>query len=207
MRRIVLTALILTLTVSVADARRRHHRPYMREAPVLLLAPGGAEAPIRGARGRAESQVHLIPPDWQLVPPDPNWQGRRYMAPDGNAWLALYSTNAANDAQTRFKAVAFADGENLTYLHGDRDRLTVSGLKGDRIFYRKVMLACDGKVWRHVALEYPAGNKREFDSYVQRVSRGFESIADSGCGENLFSPSQPALTPPSEKPAEPSKPN
>ena len=36
----------------------------------------------------------FIPADWKLQPEDPNFSGRRYMAPDGSAWLALYSAPA-----------------------------------------------------------------------------------------------------------------
>src|SRR6266550_3082414 len=142
MRKAILIGLILALTATSADARRRHHRGHysFRHAPVMMVSPDAAEF-AREPRGRIEAS-QIVPRDWQLQPPDPNWQGRRYLAPDGNAWLALYSTNAANDTAARFKAVAFADGEDVTYLRGERDRLTVSGLKGDRIFYRKVMLAC-----------------------------------------------------------------
>jgi serine/threonine-protein kinase len=203
MRTIMLIALILAFTAESADARRRHHRYYMRHAPVMMVMPDGAEF-ARGKRGRIESPAQLVPRDWQLQPPDPNWQGRRYVAPDGGAWLALYSGKATNDATARFKAVAFADGEEVTYLRGERDRLTVSGHKGDRIFYRKVMLACDGTTWRHVALEYPAEAKTKFDRYVERVSRGFERIAEDGCGDNLFTTPQPAsVSAPAEpKPAE-----
>ena len=194
MRKLVLAALIIAVTATAADARRRHHRHhYYKHAPVMLMVPSAVEA-ARGERG-IDSPAQLVPRDWQLMPPDPNWQGRRYMAPDGNAWLAFYATNASNDATARFKAVAFADGENVTYLRGERDRLTVSGLKGDRIFYRKVMLACGGTIWRHVALEYPASAKINFDRFVEGVSRGFDRIADDACGDNLFSSPQPANAP------------
>ena len=205
MRRIILIGLILAVTATAADARRRHHRHHFyKHAPVMLMVPGAMEA---GRSARADSPAQLIPRDWQLQPPAPNWQGRRYTAPDGNAWLAFYATNAANDAQARFKAVAFADGEEVTYLHGERDRLTVSGLKGDRIFYRKVMLACGGTIWRHLALEYPADAKPRFDRFVERISRGFDWIAQDDCGDNLFTTPQPAAgTPqpaPDAKPAAP----
>src|SRR3954471_16055798 len=143
MQRAVLIVLILALTATTADARRRHHRGhhyYLRHAPVMMVPPA-AEDLAREPGGRIEIS-QIVPRDWQLQPPDPNWQGRRYVAPDGNAWLALYSVNAANDAAARFKAIAFADGEEMTYLRGERERMTVSGFKGDRIFYRKVMLAC-----------------------------------------------------------------
>jgi serine/threonine-protein kinase len=203
MRSAVLIVLILALTATSADARRRHHRGhYLRYAPVMMVpAP---EDIAREPRGRAEAS-QFVPRDWQLQPADPNWQGRRYVAPEGNAWVALYSANAANDASARFKAVAFADGEEVTYLRGERDRLTVSGRKGDRIFYRKVMLACSGTQWRHVALEYPAQDKGRFDRLVESISRGFERIADDGCGDNLFTAPQPASAP-AAKPEEPAPP-
>jgi hypothetical protein len=203
MRKAVLIALILALTATAADARRRHHRGHyhLRHAPVMMVPPA-AEDLAREPRGRIEAS-QIVPRDWQLQPPDPNWQGRRYLAPDGSAWLALYSTNAANDAAARFKAVAFADGEEVTYLRGERDRLTVSGLKGDHIYYRKVMLACGGTQWRHVALEYPAQDKTRFDRSVENISRGFEHIAQDGCGDNLFTTPQPASpTPAAPKPDE-----
>src|SRR2546421_313166 len=133
MQRAVLIALILVLTASSADARRRHHRVhfYMRHAPVMMVPPAAAAEFAREPRGRIEA-AQIVPRDWQLQPPDPNWQGRRYVAPDGNAWLALYSTNAANDATARFKAVAVAAREEMTYLRGERGRVTVSGLEGGR---------------------------------------------------------------------------
>ena len=99
MRKTVLIALILALTATAADARRRHHHRghyYLRAAPVMMVPPA-AEEFAREPRGRIEAS-NIVPRDWQLQPPDPNWQGRRYLAPDGSAWLALYSTNAANDA-------------------------------------------------------------------------------------------------------------
>ena len=203
MRRVILIALVLAVTATSADARRRHHRYYIRHAPVMMVMPDAADM-ARGMRGSADT-AQFVPRDWQLQPPDPNWQGRRYLAPDGSAWLALYSASATNDATARFKAVAFADGEEVTYLRGERDRLTVSGLKGDRIFYRKVALACGGTQWRHIALEYPAEAKARFDRYVESVSRGFERIADDGCGDNLFTTPQPASAAPKpeEKPATP----
>ena len=195
MYRIALAALIIAATAGTADARRRHHRHfYYQQAPVMLMAPGAAEA-MRSGRGRIDSPAQLVPRDWQLMPPDPNWQGRRYLSPGGDAWLAFYATNAGNDATARFKAVAFADGEDVTYLRGERDRLTVSGLRGDRIFYRKVMLACGGTVWRHAAIEYPAAAKVTFDRFVEGLSRGFDRIADDACGDNLFSSPQPATAP------------
>src|SRR5437868_481833 len=78
MQRAVLIALILVLTASSADARRRHHRVhfYMRHAPVMMVPPAAAAEFAREPRGRIEA-AQIVPRDWQLQPPDPNWQGRR----------------------------------------------------------------------------------------------------------------------------------
>jgi hypothetical protein len=36
----------------------------------------------------------------------------------------------------------------------ESDWLAVSGIKGNKIFYRKAVIACGGKVWHHIAFEY-----------------------------------------------------
>ena len=44
-------------------------------------------------------------------------------------------------------------------------------------------------------MEYPAAAKEKFDRFVERLSRGFEQIADDACADNLFSSPQPASAP------------
>jgi hypothetical protein len=42
-----------------------------------------------------------------------------------------------------------------------RDAWLLSGYTADdRIFYRKTMLACEGRKWHNLAFEYPASDKR-----------------------------------------------
>jgi hypothetical protein len=66
-------------------------------------------------------------------------------------------------------------------LRGE-DSLVVSGLKGDkgeRIFYRKVVLACDGRQWRHIALEYPTEAKRSLHRLITNLSKALDrAVAD-----------------------------
>ena len=64
------------------------------------------------------------------------------------------------------QSVAFTEGETLTYLQGQRDWIVVSGIKDDRIFYRKATIACDGKVWHHIAFEYPSRQRQDDSSFV-----------------------------------------
>ena len=191
MGRILLIALLLALTVSDADARRRHHYRWHR-APVMMIGPGMPVDAPREMRGldmpRGERRdSNFIPADWKLQPEDPNFSGRRYMAPDGAAWLALYSAPADKDkAAAHLKEVAFAEGEEVTYLRGARDWLAVSGLKGDRVYYRKAALACGGTIWRHIAFEYPAEQKPVLDRVVERAAQAFDRLAEDSCGGDLF---------------------
>jgi hypothetical protein len=181
MRRILFIVLILALSATAADARRRHHHYRFHGAPVMMIAPEVE----RGPRRRDDAQ--LIPADWTLQPADPNFNGRRYMAPDGSAWLALYSAPAEKDARAaHLKSVAFADGEDVTYLRGTRDWLAVSGLKGERVYYRKAMLACGGTIWRHIAFEYPVAAKPVLDRVVERASAIFDRLAEESCAGDLF---------------------
>ena len=69
------------------------------------------------------------------------------------------------------KSVAFADGEVIFGLQGDRSELTVTGATGGRMFYRKVRLACRGRQWHHVALEFPLGNRRIPNCLLLRLCR------------------------------------
>jgi len=129
----------------------------------------------------------FIPADWTLQPADPNFSGRRYMAPDGSGWLALYSAPADKDkVAARLKEVAFADGEDVTYLRGAREWLAVSVLKGDRVYYRKAAIACGGTIWRHLAFEYPAEQKPTLDRMVERAAQAFDRLAEESCGGDLF---------------------
>ena len=104
----------------------------------------------------------MVPPNWQLQAADPNWKGKRFLSPDGSSWLAVYSFPTEYEPiSSHMQSVAFAEGETLTYLRGERDWIAVSGSKGDRIFYRKAIIACGGKAWHHIAFEYPiASNGR-----------------------------------------------
>jgi hypothetical protein len=176
MRTSSLILLILTLVSTAADAHWRHHRyhhhhsynysardarwhgGYVHETEphAANLAPNGdgsrvpTAAPPDGGPTRATENAagDWVPPGWQLQPGDPNSQVKRLLSPDGTASFSASTTPVGQEPiAEHMKSVAFVDGEQITRLRGERSWIEVSGFKGDRIFYRKAVLACGGTSW------------------------------------------------------------
>ena len=61
------------------------------------------------------------------------------------------------------------------------DWIVTSGYRGNRIFYRGAMLACNNTKWRQIEFEYPASEKRLFDSFVTRTSYALRAYKEAGC--------------------------
>jgi hypothetical protein len=188
MRIVFLIALIFAFSAGEADARHRGHfrYGYGRHVPRMSLVPP-PYALGRSAYAYSRQQTREFPPPtWQLQPPDPNWQGRRFVSPRGEAWLAFYASPADQETvSAHFKTLAFADGEEIVTLHASRDQLIVTGAKGDRVFYRKARLACDGRQWHHVALEFLFGIEerqgRSYELLVAQAARALDLADDDGC--------------------------
>jgi hypothetical protein len=123
----------------------------------------------------------LVPPGWEMASPDPSWNGQRYVSPEGDAWIALYSAAAKVSLSEHMKAVAFVEGEEISYMHGERDRLVVAAAKGDRLVFRKAVLSCGEHTWRHIALEYPAAAERAFSRLIERLAFALDVRARAEC--------------------------
>jgi hypothetical protein len=194
MRTFLLIAALLAMTMSSSDARHRHRRHHFDMMPYSAstdgIAPFDDRAPRRHRRGNLDL-ADLVPRDWQLQPPDPNWKGKRFLSPDRSAWFAAYSSPAAPEAiASHMKTVAFGDGETITYLRGERNWIAVSGVKGDRVFYRKAIIACAGKIWHHIAFEYPVVLKREMDRFVIGAADIVDRTEGEGCDDATPSANQ-----------------
>src|SRR5215467_4242109 len=136
MRKVLLVGCVLLTTASVAEARHRHwHKYYFAAAP---YAYGFAFPQDNLQRRRPQRErlnpADMVPPDWQLQPPDSNWKGNRFLSPDGSSWLNAYASWTDTEPITsHMQSVAFAEGETVTYLRGERDWVAVSG-KGRQDF-------------------------------------------------------------------------
>jgi serine/threonine-protein kinase len=200
MRRFFVIAFVLAATVGSADARHRHRHRHFEvlrySTGIEGIAPFEERASRRHRRGPS-GLADLVPRGWQPQPPDANWNGKRFLSPDGAAWFAAYSAPVANEPiAAHMKTIAFGDGEAVTYLRGERNWIAVSGVKGDRIFYRKAILACAGKSWHHIAFEYPVVLKREMDAFVVGAANIVDRTENEGCDDANPSVSQDSERPP-----------
>jgi hypothetical protein len=157
MRTICLAGLVVAATLTAADAQTRSNDPQRRGIPAVL------------------------PPDWVLQPTDPNEHRKHLTSPDGNASLTILEARADTNMAAYMRSVAMRDGERVTYQRRGQSWIVASGFKGDRIFYRKAMLACGDTVWHQIAFDYPAAEKRAYDRFVTRAEKALAAHRQDGC--------------------------
>jgi hypothetical protein len=87
--------------------------------------------------------------------------------------------------------IAFGTGEKLDYIEGGNDWIAVSGIKGDRRFYREAVLACEGRRWHQIQVDYPIAEVRSITKILERSSRALMRTREAGC-EETESPGVPS---------------
>lgn len=192
----VLIGLLLLLGTQAADARHyRFHYRYWGHA----LRYGGAagvrdpDATTLPSSPRSGPGVRVLgrpfpPPDWQLQPVDPQHTGRRYRSPDGAASLVFYASPASREsASQHLKAIAFVDGEDVLRLTGTQGELVVTGTKQERMFVRKARLACGGRDWHHVVVDFPISSQRDYARVVEQALNALDRADDDGCTASVSS--------------------
>lgn len=176
------------LGVGSADARRwRSHHDHGRDNNPLVEnfeAKSNrldARQPFKSLSDE-DDVTSWLPLGWQLQPTDSNWKGRRYVSPDGFAKLAVFSSELGEQTvAAQMRDIAFIQGEQISYLRGERDWVLVSGSRDNHIFYRKAALACGGKSWHRIEFEYPFEDKKKLDGVVSRLSRRLDLYGGAGC--------------------------
>ena len=135
--------------------------------PLLATWPAQAERP------------NLVPPGWDQVAAEPGASDRRFVSHDGTGRMIARQTKAAPGALGRdMDALAYRDGERITYQRRAPTWIAVSGYRGDDIFYRKSNLACGGTRWNTIELTYPRSDKRRMDATVTAIAHRMGSYYD-----------------------------
>jgi hypothetical protein len=153
----------------------RPYRPVGTVLAILFLSVAAAYSTETDAREADVPFGGIVPNDWTLLPRAPDSLGRRFVSPSGDAWLWYFAVpaNAQGGPPT-------SQGR-VTYQARGGDWIVTSGYRGNRIFYRRAMLACNNTKWRQIEFEYPASEKRLFDSFVTRTSLSLRAYKEAGC--------------------------
>ena len=153
-------------------------RVFLRTLLLLAMAPV-AQAQDRRVLAPEATTTAVVPDGWRAQQ-DPNWEGTKYVSPQGESSLVLYSLRRRQPSvEAHIRWFSALPGERVTYRARGRGWIVVSGFKQNgRIFYRKALLACNGRVWQHLSFEYPTSRKRAFDRLVTRTSH---SLRRHGC--------------------------
>jgi hypothetical protein len=128
-----------------------------------------------------------VPADYQAGEAPENDDGLTFTSPEGDAeiliWGALATVNEESFADYAKRLVSYDhdDGWTIGYSTGKNDWFAFSGSKADRIFYEKIIQACNGEIANHVRIEYPAVHKVEFDAMVTHVAKSVHSVKGYQC--------------------------
>jgi serine/threonine-protein kinase len=157
-------------------------------ALALLLAalPASAQGWRTYVNGRFGTTAQ-VPADWRPGREPDNGDGLAFTAPDGEASITvsggLHVLDTVGEAMDIIEEPN--EGETVTYRSRNRRAVTVSGTKGQRIFFRRSILSCRDTVWNTVQIEYPAARKVAFDPLVAHVARSLrpgKGWQAKGCG-------------------------
>jgi hypothetical protein len=94
--------------------------------------------------------------------------GRRFLTADGRANLTVQSVpNKANDSPAAFLA-KMRPPSDIVYRRVTPNYFVVSSFRKDKIWYDRCNFA--GRFMNCVLINYPAAEKRQWDSVVARIS-------------------------------------
>ena len=74
-----------------------------------------------------------------------------------------------------------SEGRQLQYGPMGHSWFVLSGVRGDSIYYQKVVFACGGRIINAFALTYPEEQRREFDPVVTTIEKNFHPTAGPDC--------------------------
>jgi serine/threonine-protein kinase len=124
-----------------------------------------------------------VPRDWRAGRSPDNGDGLKFTSPDGTATIIVSGGYRIADsvAEALNSEQAAAEGETITYQTRAPRMAVVSGMRGETIFYRKVVLSCKDQVMNRVSIEYPLARKQQFDALVSHLAASLHGVEAGPC--------------------------
>ena len=112
-----------------------------------------------------------------LDPEDEENQGVRFISKDGEAviwaWGTLNTRNRSLLAYKKFVSEKAKRIGTITYKPNGDNWFALSGYKGERIFYRKVIMSCNGYVINSLHIEFPRDMRKLYDPIIEHLENHF----------------------------------
>jgi hypothetical protein len=114
-----------------------------------------------------------------------NGDGRQFLSSDGNVKFVVFAAhNAENMGIDEYRATllnSFKGHDHIGYGPRGNSWFVLSGLRGDKIYYEKVLFACAGGIINAFALTYPQDRKLSFDPIVTGIEKSFRGSSGPAC--------------------------
>jgi hypothetical protein len=124
-----------------------------------------------------------VPRDWRAGRPPDNGDGLKFTSPDGAATIIVSGSYRMADsvAEALDSEQAADEGETITYQTRAPRMAVISGMRGQTVFYRKVVLSCKDEVMNRLSIEYPLARKQQFDALVSHVAASLHGVEAGPC--------------------------
>jgi hypothetical protein len=159
--------------------------PPERESPP---PPERAEVPPEPSGSGWESYSNArfgtvidVPPGFEPRTSVENGDGQTFASPDGESEVAVYGSLLENQSLQQYRDWYRSELSGKSYEAGGRNWFVVSGTAEGKIYYVKVVRTahCGVPVVHHMVLRYPEGQKRRYDSVVERLADSLRGTARS----------------------------
>ena len=147
-------------------------------ATVASLSQASAEQGYRHYRNARFGVSADVPADWKADPEPANGDGLVLSSPDGAATMTvsgMLNADSTPPGEVIRDAQRVRQGESVTYRKVVGRQMVISGLRGDVIFYRKVILSCNDQIVNRLAIEYPVAQKEAYNALVSHVAGSMRS--------------------------------
>ena len=130
-------------------------------------------------------RLHFPAQLFQKKTPSENGDGASFATADNRATVKIFG--AFNDdgmSINEYRSTIlknFSGYENIDYGPVRRTWFVLSGTRGERIYYQKVIFSCGGKVVNILAINYPKAEKKPFDPIVEGLEKSFRPASGDDC--------------------------
>jgi hypothetical protein len=117
--------------------------------------------------------------------PAENGDGQSFLSADGKSKIAVYATvNDEHFTPAEYRETIlkdFAGYNQIDYSPSGKTWFVLSGIRGDMIYYQKVMFSCGDRVINALSITFPRAEKKFYEGLVEVMEDNFKPGIGEGC--------------------------